>query len=51
MKQNDILRSQAGQWGDQGHGTYINPVLPGAYSDPDVIRVGTDYYCISSTTV
>ena len=27
-------------WGDQGNGTYINPILNADYSDPDVIRVG-----------
>ena len=26
-----------------------NPVLPGDYSDLDCIRVGSDYYAISST--
>lgn len=36
-------------WGDQGDGTYRNPVLPGDYSDLDCIRVGDDYYAISST--
>lgn len=36
-------------WGDQGNGTYVNPVLPSDYSDLDCIRVGTDYYAISST--
>ncbi|MEK4042609.1 glycoside hydrolase 43 family protein [Paenibacillus sp. FSL H8-0048] len=41
--------SKEGQWGDQGDGTYVNPVMPGDYCDPDVIRVGEDYYCISST--
>ena len=29
--------------------TYHNPILKGDYSDPDVIRVGTDYYMISSS--
>lgn len=38
-----------GKWGDQGDGTYINPVLPADYSDLDAIRVGDDYYAISST--
>ena len=38
-----------GPWGDQGDGTYKNPVLPGDYSDIDVIRVGSDYYMFSST--
>lgn len=37
------------QWGDQGDGTYRNPVLPADYSDLDAIRVGDDYYAISST--
>lgn len=36
-------------WGDQGDGTYVNPVLPGDYSDIDAIRVGNEYYAISST--
>ncbi|HEX8325969.1 MAG TPA: glycoside hydrolase 43 family protein [Hymenobacter sp.] len=36
-------------WGDQGQGTYQNPVLPADYSDVDCIRVGEDYYAISST--
>jgi beta-xylosidase len=36
-------------WGDQGDGTYRNPVVPGDYSDLDCIRVGADYYAISST--
>lgn len=38
-----------GKWGDQGNGTYVNPVLPADYSDLDAIRVGDDYYAISST--
>ena len=36
-------------WGDQGDGTYENPVFPSDYSDLDCIRVGADYYAISST--
>lgn len=40
---------QTEKWGDLGNGTYRNPVLPADYSDPDVIRVGKDYYGISST--
>ncbi len=35
-------------WGDQGNGTYINPVLNADYSDPDVIRVGEKYYMVAS---
>jgi beta-xylosidase len=36
-------------WGDQKDGTYRNPVIPADYSDLDCIRVGADYYAISST--
>jgi beta-xylosidase/dienelactone hydrolase len=35
-------------WGDQGDGTYRNPVLKADYSDPDVIRVGDDFYLVAS---
>jgi len=34
---------------DQGDGTYKNPVLYADYSDPDVIRVGDDYYMTASS--
>ena len=40
--------AQPGSWGDQGDGTYRNPVLNGDFSDPDVIRVGSDFYLVSS---
>jgi beta-xylosidase len=34
---------------DQGDGTYKNPVLYADYSDPDVVRVGEDYYLVASS--
>jgi len=34
---------------DNGNGTYTNPILHADYSDPDVIRVGDDYYLVSSS--
>ena len=34
---------------DNGDGTYKNPVINGDYSDPDAIRLGNDYYMISSS--
>lgn len=37
------------KWGSQPDGTYFNPVLPADFSDIDCIRVGEDYYAISST--
>jgi beta-xylosidase len=34
---------------DNGDGTYKNPVLYADYSDPDAIRVGEDFYMVSSS--
>jgi len=34
---------------DQGDGTYCNPVLYADYSDPDVVRVGGDFYLVASS--
>jgi len=34
---------------DKGDGTYMNPILHADYSDPDVIRVGDDYYMTASS--
>ncbi|GAB3906086.1 glycoside hydrolase family 43 protein [Mucilaginibacter boryungensis] len=34
---------------DQGNGTYKNPVLNADYSDPDAVRVGDDFYLVSSS--
>ena len=35
--------------GDQGDGTYRNPILFADYSDPDVVRVGDDFYLTASS--
>jgi beta-xylosidase len=35
-------------WGDLGDGRYRNPSLKADYSDPDVIRVGADFYLVAS---
>ncbi len=42
--QNPVLTT----WGDQGNGTYVNPILNADYSDPDAIRVGDKYYMVAS---
>ena len=34
---------------DNGDGTYKNPIINADYSDPDAIRVGNDYYMVSSS--
>jgi beta-xylosidase len=42
-------QAQAPWMPDRGDGTYINPVLFADYSDPDVTRVGDDFYLVSSS--
>ena len=44
----DIVKTDTEGWGDQGDGTYRNPVLNADFSDPDVIRVGAKYYMVAS---
>ena len=34
---------------DQGDGTYRNPVIYADYSDPDVVRVGNDFFMTASS--
>src|SRR5271168_1560528 len=34
---------------DLGDGTYKNPIIHADYSDPDVVRVGKDFYLVSSS--
>lgn len=34
---------------DNGDGTFKNPVLYADYPDPDIIRVNTDFYMVSTT--
>ncbi|MDE6695859.1 MAG: family 43 glycosylhydrolase, partial [Muribaculaceae bacterium] len=34
---------------DLGNGKYQNPIINADYSDPDVVRVGDDYYMTSSS--
>ena len=44
------LAQQPGPWvPNLGQGQYQNPVLYADYSDPDVVRVGPDYYLTSSS--
>ena len=44
----DFVRIDTEGWGDQGDGTYRNPVLNADFSDPDVIRVGRKFYMVAS---
>jgi beta-xylosidase len=34
---------------DNGDGTYRNPIIHADYSDPDVVRIGEDYYMTASS--
>src|SRR5690606_25861457 len=46
----DISRINQNVWqADLENGLYQNPILHADYSDPDVIRVGKDYYMVSSS--
>jgi len=40
--------ARTGSWGDQGDGTYKNPILNADYPDVDVEQFGDTYYMISS---
>lgn len=40
--------AMTGSWGDQGNGTYKNPILNADYPDVDVEQLGDTYYMISS---
>lgn len=50
LQQNQAVPGVSQVWvADQGDGTYRNPILHADYSDPDVIRVGDDYYMTASS--
>jgi len=47
---NPAARQVSKVWvADSGDGTYKNPIIHADYSDPDVIRVGDDYYLTASS--
>ena len=44
------LSAQTSSWtADNGNGTYTNPLFYDEFSDPDIIRVGDDYYLAGTT--
>jgi len=46
----DSIKKSNWRWSpDKGDGTYTNPIIFADYSDPDVIRVGEDFYMVSSS--
>ena len=45
-----LLPCHAQSWtADNGNGTYTNPLFYDEFSDPDIIRVGNDYYLAGTT--
>jgi beta-xylosidase len=46
----NVMHASESPWSpDLGNGTYRNPILFADYSDPDVVRVGEDYWLTSSS--
>ena len=43
-----VTTTKIGSWGDQGDGTYTNPILNADFPDTDIEQVGDTYYMISS---
>ena len=44
------LPAQTTRWtADNGNGTFTNPLLYDEFSDPDILRVGDDYYLAGTT--
>jgi beta-xylosidase len=49
-KENINLKSHSAVWNpDNGDGTFKNPIIYADYSDPDIVRVGNDFYLTSSS--
>ena len=45
-----ISMAQTKSWtADNGNGTYTNPIFYDEFSDPDIIRVGEDFYLAGTT--
>jgi xylan 1,4-beta-xylosidase len=50
VSQNADSRGERRSWAaDNGNGTYSNPLFYDEFSDPDMIRVGSDYYLTGTT--
>jgi beta-xylosidase len=45
-----LFAAHAQSWtADNGNGTYTNPLFYDEFSDPDILRVGDDYYLAGTT--
>lgn len=45
----NCMAQQRGWTADNGDGTFTNPLMWGDWPDPDVIRVGDDFYMVSTS--
>ena len=44
------MNAQSVSWtADNGNGTFTNPLFYDEFSDPDILRVGDDYYLAGTT--
>ena len=44
------VQAQTASWtADNGNGTFTNPLFYDEFSDPDILRVGDDYYLAGTT--
>ena len=44
------MQAQTRSWtADNGNGTFTNPLFYDEFSDPDILRVGDDYYLAGTT--
>ena len=44
------MSAQSLSWtADNGNGTFTNPLMYDEFSDPDILRVGDDYYLAGTT--
>ena len=48
INSSNTIKATTGSWGDQGDGTYVNPILNADYPDSDIEQVGDTYYMITS---
>ena len=47
---NGVFAATSAPWSpDNGNGTFTNPILWGDWPDPDVIRVGDDFFMVSTS--
>ena len=47
---NSSRKDDSGVWvADNGDGTYRNPIIHADYSDPDICKVGDDFYMTASS--